>query len=142
MSINNCRLIDLEMVCDTRGLLTIIEAPRHIPFAVARVFFISDVPKGSSRGGHAHKTLQQFLIPVVGSFEVLVDDGMNTRAFMLSKGSQGLYIPPLIWDTEQNFAPGTICLVLASDVYDERDYYRKYESFLQAVETTGQTARG
>ena len=133
MSIKECKLIQLPKITDPRGNLTFIESTRHIPFDIKRVFYIYDVPTATDRGAHAHKTLHQFLICLSGSFDVSVDDGYNQSVIHLNRPWQGLHIPPMIWASEINFDPGSICLVLASDLYDETDYYRDYSIFLERV---------
>lgn len=133
MSIKECKLIQLPKITDPRGNLTFIESTRHIPFDIKRVFYIYDVPTATDRGAHAHKTLHQFLICLSGSFDVSVDDGSNQSVIHLNRPWQGLHIPPMIWASEINFDPGSICLVLASDLYDETDYYRDYSIFLERV---------
>lgn len=133
MSIKECKLIQLPKITDPRGNLTFIESTRHIPFDIRRVFYLYDVPTASDRGAHAHKTLHQFLICLSGSFDVSVDDGFNQSIIHLNRPWQGLHIPPMIWASEINFDPGSICLVLASDLYDASDYYRDYSIFLEHV---------
>jgi oxalate decarboxylase/phosphoglucose isomerase-like protein (cupin superfamily) len=133
MLVENCRLIHFPRVGDDRGNLTFIEAERHVPFEVKRVFCLYDVPAGQTRGAHAHKELHQVLVSLAGSFEVLVEDGLGNRRFLLNEPTTGLYVPPLIWDTEINFSPGAVCMVLASEYYDESDYYRDYDVYLRAV---------
>jgi oxalate decarboxylase/phosphoglucose isomerase-like protein (cupin superfamily) len=113
-------------------MLTFIEDGIHLPFEMKRIFYLYDVPTGESRGAHAHKTLKQFLICLSGSFDVQVDDGSSREVIHLNRPWKGLYIPPMIWAAETNFDPGTICLVLASNSFDETDYYRDYDDFLKA----------
>ncbi len=133
MYIENCRFIEFPKITDARGNLIYIEAERHVPFKIERLFYLYDVPPGQTRGGHAHKTLQQVLVCLSGSFDVLVEDGHNQKHIELNRPSEGLYIPPLIWDTEMNFSPGSVCLVLASEMYCETDYHRNYDDYLEAV---------
>ncbi len=133
MSLADCRLITLPKIDDPRGNLTFIEGGGHIPFEIKRAFYIYDVPAGKTRGAHAHKQLQQFLICLSGSFDVMLDDGKDKSVVRLNHPWLGLYIPPLIWDSEGNFDAGSVCLVLASIHYDESDYYRDYQGFLAAV---------
>lgn len=132
MHIDHCRIIEFPKVTDPQGNLTFIEGERHIPFAIKRVFYIYDVPTADSRGAHAHKKLQQLLICLSGSFDVLVDDGTRRREIHLNRPWRGLYIPPMIWAAEINFDPGSVCLVLASELYSEADYYREYEDYVRA----------
>ena len=133
MTIKNCKLIDLPRIEDPRGNLTFIENDRHIPFAIKRVYYLYDVPGGSLRAGHAHKTLQQFLIAMSGSFDVTVDDGDHKVKFHLNRSYYGLYIPPMIWREIDNFSSGSVCLALASDFFDEGDYFRQYPEFVKDV---------
>jgi uncharacterized RmlC-like cupin family protein len=120
-------------VADVRGNLTFIEAEKHIPFEIKRVYYLYDVPGGSKRGGHAHKEMQQFIIAMSGSFDVKLDDGFNNTIFHLNRSYYGLYVCPMIWREIDNFSSGSVCLVLASTHYDEADYYRNYSDFLRAL---------
>ena len=131
--LNDCRLIDLPKITDPRGNLTFIESERHIPFEIMRVYYLYDVPGGATRAGHAHKTLEQFLIAMSGSFDVVVDDGQQKSKFHLNRSYYGLYIPPMVWRTIDNFSSGSVCLALASDFFDEDDYYREYDEFLASI---------
>ena len=132
MDIDCCRILEFPKITDPRGNLTFIEQQRHVPFEVKRVFYLYDVPTGESRGAHAHRKLHQVTICLAGSFDVLVDDGKQRRAIHLNRPWQGLYIPPMIWAAETNFDPGSVCLVLASELYDASDYYRDYDQFVRA----------
>jgi len=134
MTIKNCKLTDLPRIEDPRGNLTFIENDRHIPFEIKRVYYLYDVPGGSLRAGHAHKTLHQFLIAMSGSFDVTVDDGQHKMKFLLNRSYYGLYIPPMIWREIDNFSSGSVCLALASDFFDEADYFRQYPEFKKAVQ--------
>lgn len=131
MKIDACEMIDLPKISDLRGNLTFIESQRHVPFSIERVFFLYDVPTGESRGAHAHRLQHQFLICLSGSFDVDLDDGSNQRKVHLNRPWQGLHIPPMIWAAEVNFDPGTVCLVLSSDRFQESDYIRDYDEFLK-----------
>ena len=133
MSIKECILLELPKISDPRGNLTAIESMHHIPFEIKRVFFLYDIPKGENRGGHAHKKLHQLLVCLAGGFDVEINDGNEKKIIHLNRPWLGLYIPPMIWASEENFEPGSVCLVLASDYYDESDYYRDYNNYLQAV---------
>lgn len=132
-TLEKCRLIELPRVTDPRGNLTFIESGRHVPFEIKRVYHLYDVPGGAMRAGHGHKTLQQFLIAMSGSFDVTVDNGSHKMKFHLNRSYYGLYIPPMIWREIDNFSSGSVCLALASDYFDEADYYRHYSDFLNAV---------
>lgn len=133
MSLKKSRLIDLPKIKDPRGNLTFVEANKHIPFDIRRVFYLYDVPGDSSRGGHALKTCDQFLVAMSGSFDVFLDDGQKKKRVHLSRAYYGLYIPPGVWREMDNFSSGAICMVLASNFYDEDDYYRNYEEYLAAM---------
>ena len=133
MNINECKIVELPKIVDTRGNLTFIEGNNHIPFDVKRVFYLYDVPTAADRGAHAHKELHQFLVCLSGSFDVSIDDGSTKDIVHLNRPWKGLHIPPMIWASEINFDPGSICLVLASALYDENDYYRDYSLFLAAL---------
>jgi len=127
-------MVDLPKVSDPRGNLTFIEAMSHVPFEVKRVFYIYDIPTGHGRGAHAHKKLHQLLVCLSGSFDVILDDGHRQDVVHLNRPWRALHIPPMVWAAEVNFDPGSICLVLASDHYDEADYFRDYDDFRAAVE--------
>lgn len=131
-TIASCTLIELPKIADPRGMLTFVENGKHIPFDIKRIFYLYDVPTGESRGAHAHKTLHQFLICLSGSFDVAIDDGSSKDVIHLNRPWHGLYIPPMIWAAEINFDPGSICLVLTSSEFDESDYFRNYDDFLNA----------
>ena len=132
MGIVDCKFIDLPRVRDQRGDLGIIEVNRNIPFAIERVYYLYNVPKGVRRGGHAHKRLTQLFIAIAGSFDVLLDDGTQRARFHLDRPDRGLYICPMIWRELDNFSTDGVCLVLASNLYDETDYFRTYEEFASA----------
>jgi dTDP-4-dehydrorhamnose 3,5-epimerase-like enzyme len=133
MSIADAKLIELPKISDPRGNLTFIEGSRHVPFDLKRVYYLYDVPGGETRAGHAHKQLEAFMIAVSGSFEVVLDDGTARKSFFLNRSYYGLYIPKMVWRELENFSSGSVCLVLASEIYDESDYYRDYDQFLKAV---------
>lgn len=130
--IEQCKIIDLPKIGDPRGNLTFIESGRHAPFDIQRVYYLYDVPGGAERGGHAHKALHQLVIAISGSFDIALDDGREKKRFHLNRSYHGLYICPMIWREMDNFSSGAVCLVLASNLYDEADYYRKYADFLAA----------
>lgn len=132
-TIDDCRLIELPRIGDAKGDLTFLENCRHLPFEIRRVFYLYGVPAGGSRGAHAHKTLHQAMVCLAGGFDVLLDDGERQRTVRLERPWELLYVPPMIWDAELNFAAGSICLVMASDLYDEADYIRDYGAFLTAA---------
>jgi hypothetical protein len=128
----NCRIVNLPKIVDPRGNLTFIEGDAHVPFAIRRVYYLYDVPGGAERGGHAHKALHQLIIAMSGSFDVVVNDGRETKRYHLNRSYYGLYICPMIWRELDNFSSGSVCLVLASNRYEEDDYYRDYDAYLAA----------
>lgn len=128
-----CRIIKLPKIVDSRGNLTFVEGDVHIPFQINRIFYLYDVPGGETRAGHALKTCQQFVIAVSGSFDVIIDDGFQKTRYSLNRSFDGLYIPALIWRELENFSSGSVCLVLASETYNADGYYRTYEEFKQKV---------
>lgn len=125
-------MVELPRIHDPRGNLTFIEGSVHVPFSIQRVYYLYDVPGGAERGGHAHRELEQLIIAMSGSFDVVLDDGGSKRRFHLNRSYQGLYVCPMIWRELDNFSSGSVCMVLASNRYDERDYYRDYQEFIQA----------
>jgi dTDP-4-dehydrorhamnose 3,5-epimerase-like enzyme len=127
------RLLDLPVIRDARGNLTFVEGGRQASFEIRRVYYLYDVPGGESRAGHAHKELQQLLIAVAGSFDVVLDDGRTRDVVTLNRSYVGLYIPSLVWREIENFSSGAVCLALASDHFDESDYIRDYDRFLEAT---------
>ena len=134
MNPDEARLIDLPKLLDPRGNLTVAEEMKNIPFKVSRVYWTYDVPSGESRGGHAHKHCREFIIAVSGSFDVTLDNGRGTRAtFHLNHPYQGLLVETRIWRTLEDFSSGAVCLVLASDLFDEDDYWYDYDEFLEDV---------
>ena len=133
MNLNDCKLIDLPKIAEPRGNLTFIEGGRHVPFDIKRVYYLYDVPGGAERGGHAHKNLHQLIVAMSGSFDIVLDDGRQKKRIHLNRSYYGLYVCPMIWREMDNFSSGAVCLVLASNLYDESDYYRDYSNFLKAL---------
>jgi hypothetical protein len=133
MSFDRCKLIDLPKIADPRGNLTFVEGGRHVPFEIKRVFYLYDVPGGADRGGHALKRSHQFLIAMSGSFDVVLFDGKEKQRVHLNRSYHGLHIPPMIWREMDNFSSGSVCLALASTIYDTEDYYRDYNEYLKAL---------
>lgn len=129
-TIYDCSIITLPKIQNPAGNITPIHGSLDIPFDIKRVYYLYDVPGGESRGAHAHKELQQLIVAASGSFEVQLDDGRNKRTIFLNRPYMGLLMPRLIWRDLVNFSSGGICLVLASMPYDEADYLRHYEDFL------------
>ena len=118
---------------DARGNLTFIEDGNHLPFDMKRIFYIYDIPTQESRGAHAHHQQHQFLVCLSGGFDVCVDDGFEEAVFHLNTPWVGLHVPPMIWAAETNFAPGSVCLVVTSDLFDEQDYIRDYDEFKRQI---------
>lgn len=137
MSLSDVKIIELPVIADTRGNLTFVEGGQHIPFDIKRVYYLYDVPGGAARGGHAHKDLQQIIIALSGSFDVLLDDGVNKKTYTLNRAYHGLYLSNMIWRELDNFTTGAVCMVLASEHYDENDYYRDYNEFINSVRING-----
>lgn len=131
MNIDLCKIIDLPRITDPRGNLSFIEGGSQIPFDIQRVYYLYDVPGGAERGGHAHKNLQQLIIAMSGSFDVVLDDGVKKKRVHLNRSYNGLYVCPMIWRELDNFSSGSVCMVLASNKYDEQDYYRDYAEFMR-----------
>ena len=133
MMLSNCKIIELPQIADPRGNLTFVENRNHIPFDISRVYYLYDVPGGSERGGHAHKALNQLIIAMSGSFDVVLDDGSGEKRFHLNRSYYGLYVCPMIWRRLDNFSSGSVCMVLASNLFDEDDYYRDYDEYVAAL---------
>ena len=129
-TIYDCMLLTLPKNHQLNGNLTSITNSQEVPFDIKRIYYLYDVPGGNSRGGHAHKDLYQIMIALSGSFSVTLDDGTLKRSFLLNQPYQGLLIPPGLWRDLDNFSSGSICMVLASELYDEEDYFRDYNQFL------------
>lgn len=130
MNVFDCSIIELPKIENRSGNITPIHGNINIPFEIRRVFYTYDIPGGEARGAHAHKECHQFLVAASGAFEVLLDDGVNKRTVLLNRPFYGLHIPPGIWAAEQGFSSGAICLVLASHAYNELDYVREYDDFI------------
>lgn len=133
MSIEHCKIIELPKISEPRGNLTFIEGNNHIPFDIRRVYYLYDVPGGAERGGHAHKALSQLIIAMSGSFDVILDEGGEKKRFHLNRSYQGLYVCPMMWRELDNFSSGSVCMVLASNIYEESDYYRDYNEYLAVI---------
>ena len=132
MKYTTAQIIDLPQIKDNRGNLSVIESLNQIPFEIKRVYYLYDVPGGSERGGHAHKELEQLIIAISGSFDVILDDGVSSKNYHLNRSYYGLYVPKMTWRELNNFSSNSVCLVLASNFFTEDDYYRKYEDFIAA----------
>ncbi|MEG8041228.1 FdtA/QdtA family cupin domain-containing protein [Sphingomonas sp. LR60] len=133
MSVTDCRLLDLPHLADSRGDLSFVEGGRHVPFDIRRVYYLYGMPQGAERGAHGHRALEQLIVPLAGSFEIELDDGRARRTVRLDHPARGLYVCPMIWRDLRGFSKGAVALVLASLVYDEADYFRDYDCFLEAV---------
>ncbi len=125
----NCSIIELPRIRERSGCITAIEPYKNVPFDVQRVFYLYDIPGGEDRGAHAHKECHQFLIAASGAFDVMMDDGINKRTVRLDRPYYGLHVLPGIWAAEKSFSSGAICLVLASEKYNENDYIRNYDEY-------------
>ena len=130
-SVYDCTMMEFDKHHHETGNITVAENRRTIPFDIKRVYYLYDVPGGVSRGGHAHKQLFQLIVAVSGSFTVTLDDGQVKRSFVLNRPHQGLFVCPGIWRILDDFSSGSVCLVLASEKYDESDYIRDYDEFLK-----------
>ena len=133
VSVFDCSLCQLNKFHDPEGNLTVVSENLHVPFNINRVFYSYDIPGGEDRGAHAHKECHQFIIAASGSFEVVLDDGINKRTVSLNRPFWGLHVPPGVWASEQGFSSGSICLVLASHGYSEDDYIREYNKYIEYV---------
>ena len=131
MQVEKERIIDLPKIIDDRGNLSFIEGERHIPFAVKRVYWIYDVPGGEMRGSHAFLNQREFIIALSGSFDVVLSDGKEERKYSLNRSYYGLYVPNMIWRRLENFSTNSLCLVLSSTAYDEDDYIRDFDRFVE-----------
>lgn len=132
-SVDECKLVNLEIIKGSHGSLSPIYGGVNIPFTIKRVYYLYDVPGGAERGGHAHRALQQLLVAASGSFSVRLDDGYSQRSVLLNRSYLGLYVPSLVWRDIADFCTGAVCLVMASLLYDEQDYIHDYQEFLTAV---------
>jgi hypothetical protein len=128
-SLADCRMLDLPRIERQQGSLTPVEGENDVPFALARVYYFYDIPGGEGRGGHAHVELEQVIVAVMGSFDVILDDGSERQTFRLARAYHGLYVPPMIWRELEGFSSGGIGVVLASQPFAERDYIRDHETF-------------
>lgn len=131
VTVFDCHIYQLPRIGAVSGHITAVQNSVELPFDIKRVFYLYDIPAGENRGAHSHKECHQFLIAAGGSFEVMVEDGRNCKTLFLNQPFMGLHIPPGIWAREHNFSSGSICLVLTSHSYNESDYIRKYEDYLE-----------
>ena len=128
-ALSDLQMLELPSFVDDRGGLTVISEKADVPFSFSRVFFTYNAQSNTIRGSHAHKTCSQFLLCPYGSFEVEVTDGTRSKTFKMENPSVGLFIPPLIWSTQKNYSSGAVCLVLASEKYDQNEYVRNFDKF-------------
>jgi hypothetical protein len=131
--LDECRLVAIPGFTDQRGTLSVIEGPALLPFQLRRFYYLYAMPTDARRACHAHKTEQEFMVALAGSFRVSVSDGESTKEFELNRPDQGLYVPPLIWHELYSFAPGSVCAVVASEPYNPSGGYYVYEEFLNAL---------
>jgi dTDP-4-dehydrorhamnose 3,5-epimerase-like enzyme len=131
MLMENVRIIELPKIFDERGNLSFIEGDNHIPFKIKRTYMIYDVPGGETRGGHAFMETNEFIVALSGSFDVVLDDGNKKRTYSLNRSYYGLYVPNMIWRSLENFSTNSLCMILASEMYNEGDYLRDYLQFKQ-----------
>jgi hypothetical protein len=129
VTIASCRVIHLPRIEDVRGNLSFVEARRHIPFGIRRVYWVYDVPGGAMRDGHAYRTLEEFIIAVSGSFDLAIDDGKEQQVVQLNRSYVGLYVPPMVWRRLENFSSNSVALILASQPFSEEDYLHEYQDF-------------
>ena len=134
--LNDCHILELPKVSDPRGNLTFIEESVHVPFDIKRVYYLYDVPGGAERGAHGHQELRQMIVPLAGSFDIHLDDGIDKEIYHMNTPNKGLFVCPMMWRDITNFSSGAVCLVLASELYSETDYFRDYEEFLRAIQAT------
>ena len=131
--VNDCEVISIGIVHNEKGNISVLENSSNLPFNVKRIYYLYDVPAGAERGGHAHHELQQYIIAASGSFSIVLDDGKSKREIFLNHPNVALYIKQGIWREMNNFSSGSICLVLASHIYDESDYIRDYDDYLKYI---------
>jgi hypothetical protein len=131
-TVHDCKIMNIPKISDPRGNLSFIESGRPVPFTIRRTYWIYDVPGGEVRGGHAYKKLQEFFIALSGSFDVVLNDGQNTKIVTLNRSYFGLWVPNMIWRRLENFSTNAVCLILASAPYNENDYFRNFKMFQKA----------
>ena len=131
--LSRCRVLELPVVQDFRGNLTFVEGLRHVPFEIKRTYYLYDVPGGAFRGGHAHRDLEEVIVAIAGSFDVVLTDGSHSLRVNLNRSYFGVYVGSMVWRHLDNFSSGSVCLVLASEPYDEDDYFRNWDEYLEAL---------
>jgi len=132
LKLDKVEILDLPKILDERGNLSYLEGQNHIPFKIKRTYWIYDVPGGQMRGGHAYKSLHEVIIALSGSFDVVLNDGVEEKRFHLNRSYFGLYVPNGIWRHLDNFSTNSLCLIMASDIYDEKDYIRDFKEYQKA----------
>jgi hypothetical protein len=130
---SQCKILNLKKISDGRGNLTAIESLKDVPFEIKRIYYMYDIPEDKIRGEHAHKNLEQLILCLNGSFDIIIDNGVCKKKFSLNDPSYALYVPKMHWRILDNFSKNSICLVLASQEYNENDYYRDYNDFLSNI---------
>ena len=130
MALSDCRVLEVPRFTDERGSLSVLESQRQVPFEIRRVYYLYDIPAGQARAAHGHRALQQIMIALSGSLEIQLDDGFDRRSFRMDRPDRALYIAPGMWRDLGSFSGGAVCLVLASEYFDEADYLRDYDEFL------------
>lgn len=133
MDLSEAKIIQLPKIMDPRGNLSVIEQNKNIPFEIKRTYWIYDVPGGETRGGHAYKENQEFIVALSGSFDVMLDDGTRQKTFSLNRSYMGLFVPKGLWREMSNFSTNSLALVLSSTKYDKEDYIRDYQDFLKSA---------
>lgn len=133
LSMDTARLIKLPKIEDERGNLSFIESGKHIPFKIKKVHWIYDIPGGVERHGHAYKTMEEYIIAISGSYDVVIYENGKEKVFHLNKPNEGIYIPPKTWRKVQNFSTNAVCLIITSDFYNESDYIRDFSDFLEIM---------
>lgn len=129
--LDKVRILEFPKICDPRGNLSFVESARHVPFSIKRVFYIYDVPGGETRGGHAHRVCSCVLTAITGSFDLRLTDGVEEMIIRMNRANKGVLIPPGVWDTMHDFTTGTVAMALASHPYEEEDYIRDYDEYVE-----------
>ena len=132
MSLNEVRILQIPKILDPRGNLSFFENDTQVPFSIARTYWIYDVPGGEIRGGHAYRSLQEVIISLSGSFDVVLNDGVNSKVYSLNRSYVGLYVPSMVWRHMENFSTNSLALVVADKAYDEKEYMRDFDEFVSA----------
>ena len=136
MRLQSCTLVELPRIDDERGALSFLEGRNHVPFDIARIFYLYNLARGASRGDHAHKIAKQFFVAIHGAFDILLDDGVAKKKFTLDKPHLGLSVTAMVWSRLDKFSDDAVCLVLTDRFYEADDYIRNYQEFLTAIKIT------